>query len=190
MKRNADGVGPQHAELLASFQEAAPINRTDISNNQHQQSNQNSLKRAKEGDDSFEREHRLASGNNKYFYYRNGHPITITSTTTSSGHNGTTAVVRQASFPPFKINFVSDEVPKELAIIKDINNYEQREAFKQYDKVFFMRDTPVDTGINLCISSLPEESMKQNHFSESRMFHSVHAIEENSEQIEEPIERS
>ncbi|CAF1266086.1 unnamed protein product [Adineta ricciae] len=121
MEQNAGGVGSQQAELLVGFQEATPINRTDITNNQHQQINQNSLKRAKEGDDSFEREHRLVSSNNKYFYNSNNRPTTTTSTTTSSGRIGTTVGARQASFPPFKINFVSDEVPSELAIIKDIN---------------------------------------------------------------------
>ena len=120
---NAGGVGSQQDEFLASFQEATPINRTDVSidQHQHQQSNYNPSKRYKEGDDSFEQEYRLAPGRNKYFYNNSNRPATTTSTTTRPGHTGSIAGARQVTFPPFKINFVSDEVPSELAIIKDIN---------------------------------------------------------------------
>ena len=122
---NAGGVGSQEDELLANFQEVTPINRSDVSINQHQQqqTNYNPSKRSKGGDDSFEREHRLASGNNKYFFNNSSRPATTTSTNTHPRRFGSNAGARKVTFPPFKINFASDEVPSELAIIKDINKH-------------------------------------------------------------------
>jgi hypothetical protein len=121
--RNASGVETHQTELLASYQEATPINRTDIIIDQHQQINQNSSKRPKGGDDSFEREHRLAPSSNKYFYNNSIRPTTTPSTITRPDHIDPVAGARKVTFPPFKINFACDEVPSELAIIKDINKY-------------------------------------------------------------------
>jgi hypothetical protein len=120
---NASGVEPRQVELLASSQEATPINRTDILIDQYQQFNYNPSKRSKGGDDSFEREYRLAPGTNKYFYNNSNRPTTNSSTTTRVNFTGTNEGERQATFPPFKINFDSDKVPSELAVIKDINKH-------------------------------------------------------------------
>ncbi len=121
--RNAEGVEPHQVNLPVSYQEATPINRTNISTDQHQQSNQNPSKRPKGGDDSFEREYRLAPGSSNYFFNNSKQPTTTPSTTLRPDLTGSTAGVRQATFPPFKINFASDQAPSELAIIKDINKY-------------------------------------------------------------------
>lgn len=120
---NVGGVEPQQDEFLADYQEVTPINRTNISINQRQQVNQNPSKRPKGSDDSFEREHRLAPRSNQYFFDNTNRPITNTSTITRAGLSASSEGVRQATFPPFKINFDSDEAPSELAIIKAINKH-------------------------------------------------------------------
>lgn len=79
---NAGGVEPQKVELLASYQEVTPINRTNILIDQYQQVNHNPSKRSKGGDDSFEHEHRLAPGRNQYFYDNMNRLTTNTSSTT------------------------------------------------------------------------------------------------------------
>ena len=121
--RDVGNNEPQQVELTASYQEATPINRTNILFDQHQQFNQNPSKRYKGGDDSFEYEHRLAPDNNKYFYTNSNRPTSNPPTSTRPSYIGLLAGARQGTFPPFKINFVSSVVPSELAIIKDINKY-------------------------------------------------------------------
>ncbi|CAF1322391.1 unnamed protein product [Adineta ricciae] len=83
------------------------------------------MKRQKEGDDTCEQEHRVVNVRNQYFnsavqgsdqkqQYRN-------STTSPSKPNQTNAGTPKATFPPFRINFISDSCPSELSIIKDMN---------------------------------------------------------------------
>lgn len=118
---SASGIEPQLVEHLASLQGETPINRTNISIDHYQQVYPNPSKRSKGGDDSFEREHRLGVRDNKYFYDNNNQPSTSTLSSTRAVRAGPNESASQATFPPFKINFDSDEVPSELAIIKDIN---------------------------------------------------------------------
>lgn len=120
---NAGGVEPLQTELQRSLMEATPINRTGILSNQHHQSNCNPSKRSKGGDDSFEREHRLAPNINKYFYNNNNHPTASATMIAGASPAKRNESVRQLSFPPFKINFDSDDTPSELAVIKDINKH-------------------------------------------------------------------
>ena len=87
-----------------------------------QQSKRNTSKRAKEGDDSFEHEHRDRMVNDHNQYFNNSRSRQAPYTTTSgSTTNVLTSTSRQPSFPPFRVTFAVDETPSELSILKDIN---------------------------------------------------------------------
>ena len=119
--QNGSGADHSRIEFNARNQEETPINRTNMSINQ--QSKQNPSKRYKGGgDDSFEHEHRLALDNNKYFNSNNYLPSTTT-TTSSRIFDRPDASTRHPNFPPFRIELITEELPSELAIIKDINKY-------------------------------------------------------------------
>jgi hypothetical protein len=99
----------------------------DRSPETNQQSNRNIHKRPKEGDDSFEQEHRNASSqqrraNNDTTKYFNN------STYRKTARNSERDIPQQSrdsmtrvSFPPFRLSFTNDQTPSELSIIKDIN---------------------------------------------------------------------
>lgn len=120
---NARGDNPLQGELSTNFQEVTPINRTHTTfDHQKQLINQNPSKRYKGGDDSFEQEHRLVTGGKQYFHSNNNRSTTSSITAPRTTTDGSTAS-RQPTFPPFRINFLSEEVPSELTIIKEINKH-------------------------------------------------------------------
>ena len=116
------GNKPHQISTMNSDQEENPNSRIDSSTAHQQQSNRNTSKRSKDGDDSFELEHRMVNIRNQYFNSSDSHqePNVTTSRSTT---NVTNLRSSRPSFPPFRITFVADETPSELSIIKDINKH-------------------------------------------------------------------
>ncbi|CAF1241880.1 unnamed protein product [Adineta ricciae] len=118
---SAKGVMQTTAELVASPQEATPIESESMEPNQAQLNKQKSSKRTKGTNDSFEEEHRLAPKSNQYFNNNFTRPTTNSASTAQVRHPDAAGRDRQVTFPPFKIDFTDDTSPTELSIIKDIN---------------------------------------------------------------------
>jgi hypothetical protein len=122
MMMSSRGMEPHQISNTISDQEEQPDSKTDSSTAHGKRSKRNLSKRPKEGDDSFEHEHRLANGRNQYF--NNSDSRLGSSTTTSrTTANVTNLSSSRPSFPPFRITFDADDAPSELSIIKGINKH-------------------------------------------------------------------
>ncbi|CAF3374466.1 unnamed protein product [Rotaria sp. Silwood2] len=113
---------PHQISTTISDQEEQPDSRIDSSTAFQKQSKRNLSKRSKEGDDSFEVEHRLVNVRNQYFNNSNSH-IEASTTTSRSTVNVTNSTSPRPSFPPFRITFAADDSPSELSIIKYTNKH-------------------------------------------------------------------
>jgi len=114
------------SSLTISEQENAPVLNTNPStdSNNQQNINKNTIKRVRfnGSDDSFEREHRLVNGPIQYF--NRGDSRTTTNDIVSPAKpKETISTPRRPNFPPFRLNFVGDDKPSELSIIKSFNKH-------------------------------------------------------------------
>ncbi|CAF4991344.1 unnamed protein product, partial [Rotaria magnacalcarata] len=116
------GNKPHQLSTTISDQEENPDSRIDSPTTNQQQSKRNVSKRSKEGDDSFELEHRMVNVRIQYFNNSDFRQAPYT-TTSGSTKNVSNPTARRPSFPPFRITFTADETPSELSIIKDINKH-------------------------------------------------------------------
>lgn len=109
---SASGVMQNQRESCVDSLEATPIDCEQLDVNQGDQFKMISIKskRTRNDDDSFEKEHRLAPKPNQYF---NNNTNRLT---TNSSY-----MLKSNACPPFKLVFLHDETPSELAIIKDVN---------------------------------------------------------------------
>ena len=91
---------------------------------EQQQAPKNISKRTKinNGDDSYERAHRLVGETNQYFNNGDSRQNLIANTDQKKPKE-VNSVARRPSFPPFRISFSSDNKPSELSIIKHVNKY-------------------------------------------------------------------
>ncbi|CAF1457125.1 unnamed protein product [Adineta steineri] len=121
------GIMPHKTNMIHINQiEENSVSATIPTTEQHTSTKQNRIKRTKEGDDSFEHEHRVVNTRNQYFNSAGSRSIqqqqlnpTTSRTAVSHGNSTTT----RSTFPPFRITFVADSTPSELSIIKDINKH-------------------------------------------------------------------
>ncbi len=116
------GTKPHQNRTTMSDQDPAPNTNIDSSTVQQQQSKQNSSKRSKEDEASFEREHRLVNTPNQYFY-NSSFLQGSTAISSRSTTNGTNTGTSRSSYPLFRRTFVDDKSPSELSVIKDINKH-------------------------------------------------------------------
>ncbi|CAF3948669.1 unnamed protein product [Rotaria sp. Silwood1] len=112
------GNKPHQISTLINDQVEQSDSRINSSTAHQNQSKRNISERSKEGDDSFEFEHRLVTARNQYF---NSSDSRLNPTTSRAIANPTNSTSPRPSFPPFRITFVADDTPSELSIIKDIN---------------------------------------------------------------------
>ena len=122
MPMSTGGSKPHQMSSTTSVQKETSDTKIDSATADRQQSKRNTSKRAKEGDDSFEHEHRMANLSNQYFNSNNIRQEPSEISPRSTG-NGTNSATRRPSFPPVRITFTDDECPSELSIIKDINKH-------------------------------------------------------------------
>ncbi|CAF1308668.1 unnamed protein product [Adineta steineri] len=121
------GIMPHKTNMIHINQiEENSVSATTPTTEQHTSTKQNRIKRTKEGDDSFEHEHRVVNTRNQYLNSAGSRSIqqqqlnpTTSRTAVSHGDSTTT----RSTFPPFRITFVADSTPSELSIIKDINKH-------------------------------------------------------------------
>lgn len=99
----------------------------DNSSEKNYPNNRNIHKRVKEGDDSFECEHRVSSDhpsrekNSTTGYFKNSIHRNATDNKTRHKPQVTKEVLPRSTFPPFRLTFKDTKMPSELSIIKDIN---------------------------------------------------------------------
>lgn len=116
------GYKPHQPSTTITNQEETPESRIDASTEPQQQSTRNASKRSKDGDDSFEREHRMANPRNQYFNSSNSR-LGSSTTAARPASNSANLSSRRPTFPPFRLNFTGEETPSELSIIKSINRH-------------------------------------------------------------------
>ena len=116
-----------HQNITVNSEEIESPSVEDESSAINQQNNRNIHKRAKEGDDSFEHEHRNAPSQQRRAdnvttkYFNNS--LYRQSTTNPNRYmtQQSSDSTPRVSFPLFRLSFSNDQTPSELSIIKDIN---------------------------------------------------------------------
>ena len=106
---------------INSVESSVQTNKTMADPTNQQQTNRNVSKRTKEGDDSFESEHRGVNVPISYFNLASADQSGASSAPPRSKQSRETP--RRPSFPPFRITFESDIKPSELSILKAINKH-------------------------------------------------------------------
>ncbi|CAF3396752.1 unnamed protein product [Rotaria sp. Silwood2] len=103
------------------------VSATTPTTEQNTNSTRNATKRPKQGDDSFELEHRVVNIRNQYFNSAGSRSVQqkqqLNPTTSHSAANYGNSTSTRSTFPPFRISFAADSTPSELSIIKDINKH-------------------------------------------------------------------
>jgi len=103
------------------------VSATTPTTEQHTNSTRNATKRPKQGDDSFELEHRVVNTRNQYFNSAGSRSVQqqqqLNPTKSHSAANYGNSTSSRSTFPPFQISFAADSTPSELSIIKDINKH-------------------------------------------------------------------
>jgi hypothetical protein len=102
-----------------SDQYVSPTPESMIPAVSQQQRNRNTSKRTKEGDDSFENEHRGANIPNGYFNL--ARPDQSGSWSRLPRSQDSKQEKARPAFPPFRLTFENENKPSELSIIKDLN---------------------------------------------------------------------
>lgn len=93
---------------------------TNLSTSIQKSTTRSSSKRVKEGDDSFESEHRRANTPNGYFNCNVANQSKPTSSISKPLPSKPEATTRP-SYPAFRISFENEQRPSELSVLKDIN---------------------------------------------------------------------
>ncbi|CAF2081508.1 unnamed protein product, partial [Rotaria magnacalcarata] len=122
------GIMPHRTNMTSINQiDEDSVSATTPTTEQNTNSTRNVTKRPKQGDDSFELEHRAVNIRNRYFNSAGSRPVQqqqqLNPTTSHSASNYGNSTPTRSTFPPFQISFAADSTPSELSIIKDINKH-------------------------------------------------------------------